>query len=211
MVHDATRRSRWTAAIGVVALVALGCARSSPPPAPSYGGPVVPAPRGGGPPPGEAAQPLEAPPPTTTPEDAALGREVSAAITDDPVAAPAEVILSVENGVVRLEGTTPDFGTHAAVLSAVWGVPGVRGVVDRLATSTLASPSNLDVALGVRDALVADPRTRDLRLEVAVEGGLVRLTGVVPSLALRERAEVLARDVRGVREVVNALRVVPPQ
>ncbi len=205
--HDATTRpSRWRisirglAVLAAVPLLAAACARAQPRPAVA---------RGGGPPAAEPELSGDAPPAPQMQADVDLGRVVAQAILDEPAAAAAEVTLSVYDGVVRLEGVAPDLATHAAVLSAVWSVEGVRGVINRLTTSSVAPPSSLGIAVEVRDAFAVDPLLRDLSLEVAVEGSVVRLSGVVPDVVLRGRAEALARDVRGVRDVVNDVRVVP--
>ena len=62
-------------------------------------------------------------------------------------------------------------------------------------------------AAAVRAALAEDAQTRRYDVGVAAEGGVVVLTGVVGSAAARERAEALARAVRGVRAVQNGLRL----
>ena len=59
----------------------------------------------------------------------------------------------------------------------------------------------------VRAALALDAQTRAYDVAVTTQDGVVTLTGEVGSLGVRERAEALARDVRGVRAVQNGLRV----
>jgi osmotically-inducible protein OsmY len=65
----------------------------------------------------------------------------------------------------------------------------------------------LELVQRVQDALAKDPRTEDLIVEVVDEGGIVTLTGTVPSHDAREAAEKVARQQDGVIEVVNDLVV----
>jgi hyperosmotically inducible protein len=56
-------------------------------------------------------------------------------------------------------------------------------------------------------ALLADSRTSGLRLDVAVRQGEVQLSGFAKSIAEKSAAESVARSVKGVRSVRNAIDV----
>jgi osmotically-inducible protein OsmY len=45
------------------------------------------------------------------------------------------------------------------------------------------------------------------RIDVDTNQGVVALNGTVPSPEMRTRAEQIAREVKGVRDVINNLRV----
>jgi osmotically-inducible protein OsmY len=60
----------------------------------------------------------------------------------------------------------------------------------------------------VVDALMNDPRTKDANLEVACERGIATLSGTVSSEAVRQMAEMIARNQPGVVTVVNEIKVV---
>ena len=62
-------------------------------------------------------------------------------------------------------------------------------------------------ATAVRVALVEDSELRPYGLTARAERGVVTLNGVVPTIGLRTRAESLARQVEGVRSVVNDLEL----
>jgi osmotically-inducible protein OsmY len=81
-------------------------------------------------------------------------------------------------------------------------VPGVREV-----QNDLISDPEIEAELGLR--LAADPDLSPPRARVLVTSvqGDVTLAGWVPDEAARQRAEEIARSVRGVRNVVNNLRV----
>ena len=57
----------------------------------------------------------------------------------------------------------------------------------------------------VKAALLADPDIAGLKINVDTAKGKVTLKGEVKTLALRRKAESLARDVQGVQSVDNQL------
>jgi hyperosmotically inducible protein len=59
----------------------------------------------------------------------------------------------------------------------------------------------------VKSALIADPTTKALRINVETYRGRVLLSGFVESRAARRRAVKIARAVEGVREVENAMEL----
>lgn len=61
----------------------------------------------------------------------------------------------------------------------------------------------------VRGKLAADPGASALRIEVSVRDQIVTLTGEVPTAAEKARAETLARNAAGVRDVINNIVVNP--
>ena len=65
-----------------------------------------------------------------------------------------------------------------------------------------------EIAERVRYALASDAYTADLNIEVAVEDGVVYLTGTVTSLDDIEQAEQVAGSVPGVEEVDEELEIV---
>lgn len=67
--------------------------------------------------------------------------------------------------------------------------------------------SDADLERKIREALDADPGLRSYAIDVAIKGGDVHLSGVVDVLSEKERAENLAREVAGGREIENGLTV----
>jgi osmotically-inducible protein OsmY len=63
------------------------------------------------------------------------------------------------------------------------------------------------LARDIREILTSDPELDTRDIEVEVEGGAVKLTGVVHSSDAKLLAEELVESVAGVREVNNGLRV----
>jgi osmotically-inducible protein OsmY len=81
-----------------------------------------------------------------------------------------------------------------------------------LASCLLAGQKNLavsDDAISdmVRRKLANDPDVKGGRLEVDVKDGVVTLSGTVEQDRFKNKAEKLTRKVRGVKHVVNNLKV----
>ena len=64
-----------------------------------------------------------------------------------------------------------------------------------------------NVQLDVQTALMQDAQTQDYGIEVIDNNGIITLKGIVPSLEASERAEIIAKDIDGVRAVFNELAV----
>jgi osmotically-inducible protein OsmY len=60
----------------------------------------------------------------------------------------------------------------------------------------------------VQDALAEINELRGARIDVLDNNGIVTLTGIVPNVEARERAEAIVRKMDGVISVINELNVV---
>jgi hyperosmotically inducible protein len=67
------------------------------------------------------------------------------------------------------------------------------------------------VTAQVKSALIADPVTKARQINVETYRGVVQLGGFVDTANEKDRATQVARDVNGVKEVRNDLRVSTPQ
>jgi osmotically-inducible protein OsmY len=108
--------------------------------------------------------------------------------------------VMVGAGVVLLHGyaTTPVSRSRAE--RAVRGVRGVLGVVNEIV-------SDGQIQLAVAQALGHDERTRQHRLFVHVQRGVVSVSGEVESLATRTAVEAVAGSVPHARAVINQVEV----
>jgi hyperosmotically inducible protein len=59
----------------------------------------------------------------------------------------------------------------------------------------------------VKAKLSAERASNLTRVSVATAGGTVSLSGIVPTVADRARAEEITRQVKGVRSVMNGLQI----
>ena len=58
--------------------------------------------------------------------------------------------------------------------------------------------------------LAVDPRTRDVAIEVAVDGGIAAISGETRLQEVDEAVQTVAREVDGVTEVRSKVVVIPP-
>ena len=65
-----------------------------------------------------------------------------------------------------------------------------------------------DLRNKVQAAFLEDDILEDFGIEVLDSNGIITLRGDVPTREIRERAEVVARDVPGVTSVINEIDVV---
>jgi osmotically-inducible protein OsmY len=65
-----------------------------------------------------------------------------------------------------------------------------------------------DLQHQVQEALADINALRGARIDVLDSNGIVTLTGIVPSVDARERAEAIVRGMDGVTSVINEINVV---
>lgn len=61
----------------------------------------------------------------------------------------------------------------------------------------------------VQEAIAQDPQTREYGIDILEQNGVITLKGTVPTREVSETAESLAREIFGVRGVINELEVSP--
>jgi hypothetical protein len=66
------------------------------------------------------------------------------------------------------------------------------------------------IAVALQRALRSNPRTRRADIEVDVDDGVVSLSGKAPSAAAHD-AEVMARRIEGVKDVVSTIDIEEPE
>jgi len=116
--------------------------------------------------------------------------------------------IAVERGVVRLTGFVDSFAQKWAVERAAARVVGVRDVRNYLDVLPPQDPSLEDrrIQRAAKRALAWDARVPD-GVDGDVTDGVLRLRGVVERFSEREAAEESVRNLIGVRDVVNEIRV----
>lgn len=167
--------------------------------------------------------------------DADLQTRVATALAADASLPPSGVtVQSVNQGVVLLGGQVDTLTQHLHALAVASRVEGVKSVASeikspqRLADAEIYLDPKAQPAAGpragtaqvtmdalttsaVKLALMADPRTPGLDVNVDTTGGRVTLFGMVDSAAAKAAAEEDVRSVAGVKTVDNALQVVAPK
>lgn len=132
------------------------------------------------------------------------------------------IVVTVDDGEVRLEGAVGSVADQRRAMSNAW-VNGVKLVrADDLEIRWWAGDamrrdpaavelSDTQIREAVRDAFFYDPRVRSYEPEVLVTDGRVVLRGIVSDLEARVAASEVARNVLGVHSVRNHLKVRPTE
>lgn len=159
-------------------------------------------------------------------DDAAVTSRIQAKFFLDPALKARRIEVSTASGVVTLRGEVASDHERAQALLLARTTEGVERVEDALTVdaalrqSTLASapaPQTPDgPAAGSDDAaltrsvdarLTADAQVKATQIEVTAKDGVVLLTGSAPSAAAKQRALTLARETRGVLQVIDRVVV----
>jgi len=153
-------------------------------------------------------------------EDAVTTSYVKGRLMNDRQINASQIGVETQQGVVSLYGTvpSPEHKMRAELLTR--DTQGVRQVVNNLQVTSLPPPppqssvsppmpNDPMITATVKDRLTMDRVANLSRVRVDTTEGTVYLNGVVPSPDHKIRAEQIARDVRGVNQVVNNLQVQP--
>jgi len=169
-----------------------------------------------------------------TPQD--LAQSVRAALEADIRVNIARYPVRVDattDGAIVLEGELSDVAARKSALSVAAGVPGVRGIVDRLRIVAATPRGDGEI----RDSLVKfiekeselsnctlrvrlDGRVDTLHdagpdafgeIEAEIKTGVITLNGQVLSLTHKRMLGVLAWWTPGCRDVINGIAVVPDE
>jgi osmotically-inducible protein OsmY len=125
-----------------------------------------------------------------------------------------EVKIAVDDQVVTLEGTVPNYAAREAAFDDAHDVTGVQGVVNNLEidyTIEPELPTDANIEKFVTDRFRWDPNLKSFKIDVSVDNGWATLEGTVDAYWKKIRAEVKAADVLGVVGVINNLAVVPTE
>jgi len=117
--------------------------------------------------------------------------------------------IQSKDGIVTLKGRVIDPSHKQMAEDIVQNVPGVRSVDDLLRVQNNPATEKSDDAIRfrVKSELLFHRSVSETKTDVAVNNGIVTLTGVASSEAEKELAGQYAKDVDGVRGVNNELTV----
>ena len=119
------------------------------------------------------------------------------------------VNASAHEGIVTLTGTVEDSDDKSLAESTVTEIPGVVSVEDKLELKP-SYPAHSDgwIAFKIHASLLVRANVSAKSTTVDVKDGVVVLSGTADNTAEKELTEVYAREVIGVKGVVNRLTVV---
>jgi osmotically-inducible protein OsmY len=130
-------------------------------------------------------------------------------LTDDPKVRAQGIAVEAIDGDVILRGTVGSLLGRTEAVRCVSRLPDVRSVDDRLKVRLMGpqGEADADTEAAVLDALIAAPAVHAGDVDVQARGGTVTLHGIVELVRRRDDAERIARQVPGVTEVRNELKV----
>lgn len=143
--------------------------------------------------------------------DKQLQQDVLDELVWEPSVDAAEIGVSVENGVVILNGTVKSLTEKWTAERVTQRVEGVRAVTDEL-TVKLAGDSqhnDPDIAQAAVNALDWNTSVPRNRIKVLVENGWVTLDGSVEYHFQKDAAEGAIRNLKGVKGVSNMITLKP--
>jgi osmotically-inducible protein OsmY len=128
-----------------------------------------------------------------------------AAARRPPAARRGVIAISVDDGVVTLDGDVPGLAQKRLAGVLAWWVPGSRDVVNGLGVLPPEEDTDGEIADAVRFALEKDPFVDASQIRVGVKNGAVTLAGLVPTESERNMAEFDAWYIFGVDRVENRI------
>ena len=124
------------------------------------------------------------------------------------------VQVTVDDGVVELEGTVPSFSAKESASTDAWSVGGVIRVENDLDVKYapgLTVPTDDEIRSNIKDVFLWNPYLTSYKIDVSVKNGWVTLEGTVDAYWKKVRAELEATDVVGVLGITNKIAVVPTE
>lgn len=116
---------------------------------------------------------------------------------------PADIAVSVHNGVVTLSGKVPSYAQKMAAAKAAMRTRGVMAVANDILVAIGARTDDSAVAEHAAHALSLNGSLPQGAVHVQVTDGTVTLTGVVPWNYQRDAARKAVSSLAGVRDVIN--------
>jgi osmotically-inducible protein OsmY len=136
-------------------------------------------------------------------DDADITLAVETKLFVDDAVPSHKIDVSTQNGIVTLSGSVNTYYAKLEAKSAAESVKGVLAVINNI---DIQPPKRLDSNIrgDIISELVLDPVTESFEVDVAVEDGVVTLTG--KSIPMRKRpSPKIAEKVSGVTDVKNLL------
>lgn len=124
----------------------------------------------------------------------------------EPEVTSQDIGVSVKDGLVTLTGFVHSYVEKVAAEKAAKSVYGAKAIANDIDVKP-GTRTDPEIARDVIEAMKLDARVPDDRIKVTVQNGYVTLDGVVDWYYQREAAESRARNVNGVRSLINSIAV----
>ncbi len=123
-----------------------------------------------------------------------------------------QVGLTIKEGRVLLTGTVPNADARVEAVRLAWQPAGVREVINEIKVTGVDSNggsgfSDFAIAQKMKAKLLFDKEIRNINYTIDVNEDVIYLMGIAQSEAELNRVIAYARDISGVRGVVNHVRL----
>lgn len=144
-------------------------------------------------------------------DDAKIRAEINHLWFQHDVEMYRQVTLTIHEGRVLLTGTVPKPEARVDAVRLAWQAAGVREVLNEIQVNTGSGFADYSRDVGIsqkmKTKLLLDKQIRNINYTVDVNEAVIYLMGVAQSEAELERVLAYARDISGVRGVVNYVRL----
>jgi osmotically-inducible protein OsmY len=142
-------------------------------------------------------------------KDEILRKEAIEALKWEPLLDSNEIIVSVLNGIVTLEGTVNTYAQKKVAEEVIRNISAVKAVVNDVKVELHFSAVKNDkkIASSVISALKENWAVPDHKIKVTVKDGWVTLEGILHWNFQRKAAENAIRYLNGVRGVIDNIKI----
>ncbi len=143
-------------------------------------------------------------------DDATITARVKAALAKDPQTKARKIDVDTLNGTVTLTGIVSSRDEAQRAVEIARKIPGVVRVRNNLQVGKRSLGRLIDdktLGAKIKAKLLVEPGIRSLSIDVDVLNGVVTLTGIVNNRDQMRRILEIARQTRGVKKVINNLKL----
>lgn len=124
----------------------------------------------------------------------------------DPRVNGFDIQYDVENGRVTLRGIVYNLIAKKVAEKLAINIAGVKSVTNRIKVRPLSRPPDKKIISNIKAALIINPFTERLNINIRVKDGNVILSGEADSVFEKAEVENVANKIRGVTKVENRLK-----
>lgn len=138
--------------------------------------------------------------------DEEIKQDIIAALSVDPATDKFEIDVRVKNAVAALSGKVDSVAEKILCEEVVKGVKGVREIHNNIIADVKPDRPDEEIKADIQQLLISDVLLNSDKIDVAVQNGVVELTGTVKSAV--EKTQAMAKAwVSGVKNVENNIEV----
>ena len=143
--------------------------------------------------------------------DVTIKESILEEITWDNQVSVLDLDVQVEDGIVTLHGTVPNFNSRRRLEKDVLAIDGVKDITNNISIdfSGVAETSDDKIRDFIIELLEWNSLIPDLKIEIRVNDGFVKVEGSVDYLWKKDYVENIIAQVRSVKGIHNHLTVVP--